>query len=82
LSKDEYTKHIEEAELSQITIRDSKELSKGLKEKLERAGYFTMQNLEDIDEKELMQIPGIGKSKAKKILKSYEKATKELEENK
>jgi len=81
LSKDEYTKHIEETRLSQITIRDSKELSKGLKEKLERAGYFTMQNLEDLNEKELMKIPGIGKSSAKKILKSYEKATKELEKN-
>ena len=82
LSKDEYTKHIEETKLSQITIRDTKELSKGLKEKLERAGYFTMQNLEDLDEKELIKIPGIGKSSAKKILKSYEKATKELEKNK
>ncbi len=82
LNKDEYTKHIEETKLSQITIRDSKDLSKGLKEKLERAGYFTMQNLEDLDEKELIKIPGIGKSSAKKILKSYEKITKDLEENK
>ena len=82
LSKDEYTKHIEETKLSQITIRDNKDISKGLKEKLERAGYFTMQNLEDLDEKELIKIPGIGKSSAKKILKSYEKATKELEKNK
>ncbi len=82
LSKDEYTKHIEETKLSQITIKDNKDISKGLKEKLERAGYFTMQNFEDLDEKELMKIPGIGKSSAKKILKSYEKATKELEKNK
>ena len=82
LSKDEYTKHIEETKLSQITIRDNKDISKGLKDKLERTGYFTMQNLEDLDEKELMKIPGIGKSSAKKILKSYEKVTKELKKNK
>ncbi|MCK4576410.1 transcription termination/antitermination protein NusA [candidate division WOR-3 bacterium] len=80
LSKEEYRKHIEETKLSQLAIRDSKELSKGTIDKLEREGYFTFQNLEEIQEKDLIEIPGIGKSKAKKILKAYEKITREIEE--
>ena len=63
-----------------MPIRDNKSLSPGIKDKLERAGYFTFQNLEGIDDKSLMEVPGIGKSSAKKILKAYEKATKDIEE--
>jgi len=78
-SKEEYKKQIEETKLAQISIGESNALSKGIKEKLERAGYFTFQNLEDIEEKDLMKIPGIGKSSAKKILKIYENITKKIE---
>lgn len=80
LSKEEFKKHIEETELAKANIRDSKELSKGIKDKLERAGYFTFQNLEGIEKEDLTQIKGIGKKIAQKILKAYEKTTKEIEE--
>lgn len=80
LSKEEYKKHIEETKLAELTIRDSKEISKGLKDKLERAGYFTFQNLEGQTEEDLKEIPGVGKSSARKILKIYEKITREIEE--
>jgi len=80
LSKEEYKKHIEETKLAQLTIRDYKKLSKGIKDKLERAGYFTFQNLEELVEEDLIKIPGIGKSGAQKILKAYEKITKQIEE--
>ncbi len=80
LSKEENKKHVEETKLAQLTIRDYKELSKGIKTKLEREGYFTFQNLEELEEKDLIKISGIGKSAAKKILKAYEKVTKEIEE--
>jgi len=81
ISKDEYKKHIEETKLAEIAIRDYKGLPKGIKAKLERAGYFTFQNLEGMDEKKLSKIPGIGKSSAKKIINAYEKITKEINEN-
>lgn len=80
LSKEEYKKHIEETKLAQLTIRDYKKLSKGIKDKLERAGYFTFQNLEELIEEDLIAIPGIGRSSAQKILKSYEEITKQIEE--
>ena len=81
ISKDEYKKHMEETKLAEIAIRDYKGLPKGIKAKLERAGYFTFQNLEGMDEKKLSKIPGIGKSSAKKIINAYEKITKEINEN-
>jgi N utilization substance protein A len=80
LSKEEYKKHLEETQLEQMTIRDNENLTPGIKDKLERAGYFTLQNLEGLDEKTLIEIPGIGKSSAKRILNAYEKATKDIEQ--
>ncbi len=80
LSKEEYKKHIEETKLAQMPIRENDDLTPGIKKKLERAGYFTFQNLEGLDEKDLMDISGIGKSSAKRIMKAYEKATKDIEE--
>jgi len=82
ISKEEYQKEVEETKLAQITIKDSKELSKGAKEKLQRAGYFTFQNLEEVTRDDLQKIPGIGKSAAQKILKAYEKITKNIKEEK
>jgi N utilization substance protein A len=79
LSKEEYRKHLEETKLAQMTIRENEGLSPGIKDKLERAGYFTFQNLEGLEDKDLMEIQGIGKASAKKILKAYEKATKDIE---
>jgi len=80
ISKEEYKKQIEETSLKEISIRDYKGLSEGVKKKLERAGFFTFQNLEDIKEEDLIKIPGIGKKIAKKILETYENITRKIEE--
>ncbi len=80
LSKEEYYKEVKETRLAQIAIKDHKGLSKGIKEKLQRAGYFTFQNLEELTEADFKKIPEIGKSGAQKIIKAYEKVAKKIKE--
>lgn len=65
----EYRGKVERERKLGIKVAKLKELSKQIREKLVENGYETAYDIDQVELKELMQIPGIGKQRAKKVKK-------------
>jgi N utilization substance protein A len=65
----EYREKVEKERKSKVMIAELKDLSAQLRQKLAENGYETAFDLDQVSEKDLMEIPGIGRQKAKKVKK-------------
>jgi len=69
IKETEYREKVEKERKSRIRIAEIAELSPQLKQKLIESGYETAYEIDQVDVKDLMEIPGIGKQKARKVKK-------------
>ena len=69
IKETEYREKVEKERKSKIKIAEIAELSPQLRKKLIEGGYETAYEVDQVDMKDLMEIPGIGKQKAKKVKK-------------
>lgn len=69
IKESEYKEKIEKERKSRIKIAELADLTPQLRQKLIESGYETAYQIDEVDTEDLMQIPGIGKQKAKKVKK-------------